>query len=1078
MTSAAGSGLDRGRYEIVKTLAATPWSTVHEVYDNELQKRFAAKVLRVDGAQAEIVTAMWERECAALDGLTHASIIRLERYFRDGERLVLILELVPQGYTLAGLIEDCANQKRVRPSPLWRLQHAVKLLSAIAAAHQRNVIHRDIKPGNVLVVADHDAEQHQLKLADFGVSLVLALTARGGTGVTLRDFHTRPYAAPEQLLQRNVSTPADVYSFAVLCAAMLSLEPAREETDAEGVRRMLMGAKDEYLSSGASSGPLEQLGHLLSKCLSESPNQRPRLPELERCFEAVLGQVKPPQQAGVKWTHTAEEKMAAAGYADAGALLADLNHQLRVTSKDGDRGLLIDCFGRTSFVRLTTNGTGKPLKAIDVRRKPAHEHDLGRRAARPCSIELADKPIDGTPLAEFAELARSDERAASTEELIACADKVIRFEQDRLARLRASYDMGADARGSSEGFLQARGAGLSSPTLDRVLLKGLVEIPLIDLRPWSKRGKSKARQAAEQATGHAAEEAPDADILARTEKLSPFFERPEDIVVKASSGGRLTEIGRAVGFDDERLVLKVRIIGRPTSIRRVGELQLINDQADRVLQKQRAALDTLKAQGAVRQDLFRLLYDANAHRLGEASPVQLVQNGLVGSDELAFMVQNILAAEGLFLVQGPPGAGKTTLIAEVVMQALARNSNTRIGIVSQANEAVFNVYEKLLELFEQCGKRYIACRDVRDERAQEEGPTSGFNSAYAAFAQEAARNVRATTSMPIIESDSVLNPWTTALDNGSHGMRDEFAGLVQAWCVTLLRSPSCLDKSGADAFDLLIIDEAAKATVAETLVALVRARRVLMVGDHRQLPPYLDSTTEKELEQAEIKAELAKRSLFEHLFEIVPANHRSVLRTQFRMHRTIGKFVRDLFYRDIDLKHGTEDEKRSLPDGLFNRTERVFHVNVRGAERKAGKTTLKNDEEIDAVFSILERLDRDAKGWTPRITVAVMAAYKGQVKALKRRLDRKRWWNLDVQTATVDSFQGRQADVVIYSTVRTSAKDWVFIGDARRLNVAFSRPKRLLVLVGQRENARQTPILRGAIDLMDPKNLLELEALK
>lgn len=1070
--------LDEGRYKVRKTIAATPWSIVHEVYDTERDARFAAKVLHVGGPHAETAKSMWERERAALDGLIHPSVIKLERSFVEGDKMVLILELVPGGATLETLIDTCAAGRRLRPDPLWRLQQAQSLLSAIAAAHERNVIHRDIKPANVLLVQESETEHCRLKLADFGVSLVLALAARSAPGVTLREFHTRPYAAPEQLLQRTVSMSADVHAFGMLAAVLLSLHRVVEDAGGHEVRSMMDGVMQEFTAAGAAPQAFQELADLLTASLAEESSDRPRLPLIEQALERLIAQVRPRTLVGIKLTTTVREKMISAGYADAGALLADMNQQLRISAKDGDRGMVIDCFGRTSFIRLKVDASGKPLVAVDLRRKSAHEHDLGRRNAMPCMLELTDKPASGEALMEIAELARADERAASTDELISCADKIIRFEKDRLARLVADYDLGKERPDSSQGFLQARAAGLTSCTVDQVSLHGLVDIPLTDLRPWSRRGKPAARIESEKKTGHAAVEASDELVLARFEQLSPFFERPEDIAVKTKSGGKMREFGRVVAFDEDRFVLKVRISSKQARINRVGELQLINDQADRVLEKQRAALDTLKTNGAVRQDLYQMLFDAGAHRHGEASPVKLIQKGLVGADEITLMVQNILSAEGLFLVQGPPGAGKTTLITEVVMQALSRNPNIRVGIVSQANDAVFNVFEKLLELMKVHGKQFTVCRDVRDDRAQEEGEFSGFAAALKKFSAQVTLSVPNEGDGTFVPGNALLRDWIAAVENGSHGIRDDFAALVQAWCVTLLRSPSCLDKAGADAFDLLIIDEAAKATVAETLVPLVRSRRILMVGDHRQLPPYLDRTTGKELEQAGISTELAKRSLFEHLFGVVPADHRSVLRTQFRMHRSIGKFVRDLFYRDIDLKHGAKDEDRKMPNGIFDREERVFHLNVRGHERRAGKTSLQNDTEIDSVLKVLAQLDRDAEGFRPVLEVAVMAAYKGQVKALKRRLEHGNWQNLKVCTATVDSFQGRQADVVLYSTVRTAPTDWDFIGDARRLNVAFSRPKRLLVLVGHRHSARQTPILRDAIDRIDSVNLLELGDLR
>lgn len=95
---------------------------------------------------------------------------------------------------------------------------AARLAEAVIEAHRRGVIHRDIKPGNVLWNRDDD----RLKLADFGIAAVLPLTVRDPSGMTLRSFYTRPFASPEQLLQKAPSSPSDVYGFGLLVASLLA----------------------------------------------------------------------------------------------------------------------------------------------------------------------------------------------------------------------------------------------------------------------------------------------------------------------------------------------------------------------------------------------------------------------------------------------------------------------------------------------------------------------------------------------------------------------------------------------------------------------------------------------------------------------------------------------------------------------------------------------------------------------------------------------------------------------------------------------------------------------------------------
>lgn len=137
---------------------------------------------------------MFRREIEALQGMSHAAIVQILDWFEcEGDVLCIVLELIPGGRTLAQLYED-VRIHRISPPPLeWRVRMSVCLAAAVLAAHRRGVIHRDIKPGNVLWNRDDDT----LKLADFGIAAVLPLTVRDPSGMTLRRFYTRPFAAPE-----------------------------------------------------------------------------------------------------------------------------------------------------------------------------------------------------------------------------------------------------------------------------------------------------------------------------------------------------------------------------------------------------------------------------------------------------------------------------------------------------------------------------------------------------------------------------------------------------------------------------------------------------------------------------------------------------------------------------------------------------------------------------------------------------------------------------------------------------------------------------------------------------------------
>src|SRR5690606_11663572 len=121
----------------------------------------------------------------------------------------------------------------------------------------------------------------------------------------------------------------------------------------------------------------------------------------------------------------------------------------------------------------------------------------------------------------------------------------------------------------------------------------------------------------------------------------------------------------------------------------------------------------------------------------------------------------------------------------------------------------------------------------------------------------------------------------------------------QVWAMTLLRVPSLYRRMRNVRFDAVIIDEAARATTSELLVALVTGERFILVGDHKQLPPFFDTETRQDLAEAGVDVDRASRSLFEDMFERIGDDNKTTLQRQFRMHRSIGKMIGDLYYPEV-----------------------------------------------------------------------------------------------------------------------------------------------------------------------------------
>jgi hypothetical protein len=267
-------GLVMGRYRLGRRLGAGGFGAVHEAVDERLNRWVAVKVLHAEGAAPERV----RREAVAAARLDHPGIVAVfDAGEEDGARY-LVSELV-EGRTLAQL--EQAGELSDRDV----LRIGLALTDALEHAHERGVVHRDVKPQNVLVPNRHKSWRGAAKLADFGVAMLAGddpLTMTGDVVGTLA------YMAPEQAAGRRVDARADLYAVAlVLYEALAGGNPMRGANPADTARRVggpvpplqrqrkdlppaLCAAIDRALrTSPAERGTLADLGDALEDALTE-----------------------------------------------------------------------------------------------------------------------------------------------------------------------------------------------------------------------------------------------------------------------------------------------------------------------------------------------------------------------------------------------------------------------------------------------------------------------------------------------------------------------------------------------------------------------------------------------------------------------------------------------------------------------------------------------------------------------------------------------------------------------------------------------------------------------------------------
>ena len=253
------------------------------------------------------------------------------------------------------------------------------------------------------------------------------------------------------------------------------------------------------------------------------------------------------------------------------------------------------------------------------------------------------------------------------------------------------------------------------------------------------------------------------------------------------------------------------------------------------------------------------------------------------------------------------------------------------------------------------------------------------------------------------------------------------------------------------AYDLCIVDEASKATSTEILSPMARCRKWIVVGDPKQLPPFFEEFGDQlkaDADESEIKATLLDRLLRDDLG--LPAKNRARLNNQYRMITAIGNLISECFYDKLLVSpiksHGLKLGAILKQPVVWRSTHRLS----RHLEQQR-ESSFFNVAELHVVRDELKRLQFVSKAQSKKMSVAVIAGYTAQVSDLRDMISQgvAEWPDLDVECNTVDAFQGRQADICIYSVVRSNTRmDLGFLRELPRLNVALSRGKSALIIIG------------------------------
>jgi len=296
---------------------------------------------------------------------------------------------------------------------------------------------------------------------------------------------------------------------------------------------------------------------------------------------------------------------------------------------------------------------------------------------------------------------------------------------------------------------------------------------------------------------------------------------------------------------------------------------------------------------------------------------------------------------------------------------------------------------------------------------------------------------------PGMSAERQIRDEISHLKHEIRNLRKEVFSRVMKEAEVIVGTPASVqDKSIREkTFDLLLIDEATQATEPITWIPLTRAKKVVMAGDHFQLPPTVRS---KEAEEMGLGV-----TLFERFYKILGTGSKQLLERQYRMNETIMGFSSKEFYKgllvaDDSVKHKTLSDLPGVKKSVETEEPLIFIDTAgKGFEEKLeeGSQSRYNFEEAALVLLQLEKML--ACGVRPE-EIAVISPYSAQVRLLTSKTPQA-----EVEIDSVDGFQGREKELVIVSLVRSNMEgEMGFLTDTRRMNVAMTRAKKKLIVIG------------------------------
>lgn len=1044
----------------------TTESSVYYVQDFENQIEFVTKeIMCIDNP---IHRAIFDKEISALSRLKHCdNIVKLMDYQHGKVKATGQFKGLIHLEYIAGetLQQKCKYILKISD----KYDVIKQLINAVRCAHENNIIHRDINPKNIMLTSDL-----HLKLIDFGISKIKGLSIYG----TTFQFATNNYSAPEVRYQsENATERSDIYSLGAVIFFLFTKQDPPLPQDIENKIRTASGIDPllkDILCKMTKNDPVNRFESTIDIEIAFSPLYKKYLNNGEvyniRIDSSHLNTLR-------------RKNLVQKGKTDNDLLTSELGQnfgsaQVRTEEKTADDGQKITIYKfdgvNYSIDCLYENDT---FIVVQVEKLPSYIREKNRK------ISLL---LSGT--LNFYNMLNDRLYKQDNDNF-----ELINRINDHMLMMRSKVNVDNEYY-NTFGFWHEFIKIMIDDTKQKAIRFNYISYKF-DGRYIQFILAKNSRMGDESLTK-------DTKIIFETIDNN----KKEKIVV----------IGSYEGFKDDGTTLVVKSLLRGASRKRPpipksGAICIDYQKEIMQYKNQERALDEFRREETHNNKSLKEIFIGFENPGVFPSPYKIKFYNESLDDAQQRAVQKIFNAQDIVLIQGPPGTGKTNMIVEVVRQIIGQNRRNpvvtqRVLIVSQANAAVNKILEDLDPYLQHATT--IRVHGANEEKLSELARTKySLDRMKKRWIDEIIRKSENALCVHLknlsIDADTLFGfvrlLEEAKIQNNTTDEKEELQLKIQEFYNTthlsednrnlqqsiacakwILHLPECKDIeeyfirnsmivigtcSGFNSnmfirhtnFDYVIVDEAAKATIPEIMVSLVKASKVVLVGDQEQLPPVFDQGVIQRAD-TKITIEQLQTGGFGKIYNILPDLCKERLNTQYRMHPCIGDMISKVFYGNT-IQNGVSAEDRNLSLGKYSNKAMVWLSTSKITNHKKfedisktidGRLSYSNACEAQILVDCIKELDclMQDKSYS----VGVITPYRLQLELIQKRLNAIMLKNISIEVDTVDAFQGSQKDIILYSTVRSSNRPSIgFLDQYPRLNVSFSRARCLLIIVGDLE---------------------------